>query len=273
MARKPAVQIICDRTGAAALVQVGVTLENMNEQAAHAGPALELAFRPSDGSGLVEIKFDDLCSRSDEQVATLVAAIASSKYFRIEEAPAESGAAEPTAAQPQGTQAAQSQAPKIEKAKSSRRTNVEIERADLGAAVEAASSMVDTVRGNPDSDDLAVADARELLREALQLQTWFDEQSEKDLKKYVAAARKIRKAGGQPKRPKGLPPLTAEQSERYGFAVAAEKDAAADEAPETPESATVDPAVSEPEPSSPVDADDDDIFAIDDGDEPQVDFL
>ena len=52
-----------------------------------------------------------------------------------------------------------------------------------------------------------------------------------DLKKYVAAARKTRKAGGQPKRPTGLPPLTPEQSERYGFTVAAEKDAATEDTP------------------------------------------
>lgn len=144
--------------------------------------------------------------------------------------------------------------------------------------------MVDTVRGAPESDDLAVADARELLREALQLQSWFDEQNEKDLKKYVAAARKTRKAGGQPKRPTGLPPLTPEQSERYGFTVAAEKDAATEDTPadiepaaeDTPadiEPPTADPAAPEPGPSAPMDVEDDDIFDIDEGDESQVDFL
>ncbi len=256
MARKPAVQIICDRTGAAALVQVGVTLENMNEQAAQGGPALELTFRPTNGGGPVEVRFDDLCERSEEQVAALVEAISSSNYFLITETDETSEI--PVSQEPAAAPATP------EKPKSSRRTNVEIERDSLDSAVEAASSMVDKVRGDPEADELAVADARELLREALKLRAWFAAQTEKDLKKYVSAARKTRKAGGQVKRPTDLPDLAPEELQRYGFGAATADDD--DDHGDHPDATTGDEL---PGPSD----DDDDIFTNTESDDAQVDFL
>ena len=194
MARKPAVQIICDRTGEASILQVGMTLENMNEQSAQAGPALELCFRPSGGGDQIVVKFDDLCERSERQVEQLVKAIGGKGYYLISELvegdPAVSIAVEDKTCD--ASAHAPAPAPEPARKTRGRRTHVEIESDELDARVETASSAVDKIRQDPEADELAVADAREVLREGLQLRAWFKAQTEKHQKEYVSAARKTR---------------------------------------------------------------------------------
>ena len=251
MARKPAVQIICDRTGEAAIVQLGVTLENLNEQRGDDGAALELTFRPHEGDAIT-VKFDDLCERSDEMVKLLVGAIASSGYFML--VPLAGDGTEDVAneepvevAASTSTVAAEVPAPKK---RGSRRTHAEIESDDLDAAVEAASSMVDKISKDPDAEELDVADARETLRDALKLRAYFGGLSEKAKKRYASDARAVRKSGGQPPRPANLPDIDDDELQRYGL---------------------VDHVVGEDHPDATID--DDDIFEVTpaDTDEPDPD--
>jgi hypothetical protein len=221
MARKPAVQIICDRTGEEAVVQIGVTLENMNESGPDSGPALDLTFRPLNGEAIT-VKFDDLCARSDAQVKLFVDAIKDSGYFML--VPIFNGDGDvggDTNNQPDGRESAQPAEPTVDPPavpkRSGRRTHAEIEKDDLDAAVEAASSLVDKKSRDPEAAGLDVADARETLKDALQIRAYFASLSPKEQKKYTSAARAVRKAGGQPARPANLPDIDPAELERYGL--------------------------------------------------------
>ena len=263
MAREAAVRVTCDRTGEESYAPVGVTLATMNEGGGAApDAALELTFRPVYGGEGMELIFNDLSPRAERQVRELLDAIAAEGYFVISpldekfEADVEpvEVASTPAPAQPERP---------VAKAKSrSRRSFVEIEADMLNETVEAASSALAVLLESPDADDISVADAREVLRDALTRSEYFKALPEKDQREHVTAARASRKAGTAIKYPSPLPELDENVLAGYGLL---------DGEVEVSETA---PKVSDDGPGeAPPDDDDDDIFTAPSSDGEQVDFL
>lgn len=262
MARRSVVQITCDRTGEILFVQDGVSLDSLNDAPAKTGTALELTYRPVNGDE-VRVVFEDLCPASHDQVAELVAAIKSSGYFKLQELAANEVVAAVIAPEQTETEAkppAANDTPASPTKANSRRTYVEIETDLLEEAVEAYSLQFDKISKDPEADELDVADARETLRQAVQLSIWFRLQSDKVQKSYVRDARAARKAGGQPKVPEGLPELTEDTLKKYGLELASE-----DEVDSMEEGVDIIPGPTDDPPED--DEDDDDIFA---GEDPDV---